>query len=89
MPNTLNKQLAFISLDLFSRGGLRFYFLCPSYVWLQGQINPYYSSWLYNIQSKIKINDLLSNSCTLKGQNHREFPLSVLLYIGTAKGLQF
>ena len=23
------------------------------------------------------------------GQNHREFPPSVLLYIGTAKGLQF
>ena len=32
MSNTLNKQLAAISLDFFSQGGLGFYFLCPSYV---------------------------------------------------------
>ena len=32
MSNTLNKQLAVISLDFFSQGGLGFYFLCPSYV---------------------------------------------------------
>ena len=30
MFNTLNEQLAVISLDSFSQGGLGFYFLCPS-----------------------------------------------------------
>ena len=33
--NTLNKQLAVISRDFFSQGGLGFYFLRPSYVWLR------------------------------------------------------
>ena len=40
MSNTLNEQLAVISLDSFSWGGLGFYFLCPSYVWLRKQIHP-------------------------------------------------
>ena len=34
VSNTLNKQLAVISRDFFSQGGLGFYFLRPSYVWL-------------------------------------------------------
>ena len=61
--NSLNEQLAVISLDSFSRVGLGFYFLCPSYVWLQKQIHP--CCWSSNInpiskiQSKIKINGLL------------------------------
>ena len=54
MSNTLNEQLAINSLDSFSQGGLRFYSLCPSYVWLREQIHLYRSSWLY--ESKIKIN---------------------------------
>ena len=41
MSNTLNEQLAFISLDSFSQGGLGFYFLCPSYIWLRKQIHLY------------------------------------------------
>ena len=40
MSNTLNEQLAVISLDSFSWGGLGFYFLCHSYVWLRKQIHP-------------------------------------------------
>ena len=35
VSNTLNKQLAVISRDFFSQGGLGFYFLRPSYVWLR------------------------------------------------------
>ena len=41
MSNTLNEQLSFISLDSFSQGGLGFYFLCPSYIWLRKQIHLY------------------------------------------------
>ena len=41
MSNTLNEQLAVISLDSFSQDGLGFYFLCPSYVWSRKQIYPY------------------------------------------------
>ena len=47
MSNTLNKQLAVTSLDSFSEGGLRFYFLCPWYVWLRKQIHPFCWGWLY------------------------------------------
>ena len=35
VSNSLNKQLAVISRDFFSQGGLGFYFLRPSYVWLR------------------------------------------------------
>ena len=41
VSNTLNKQLAVISRDFFSQGGLGFYFLRPSYVWLRKEIHPY------------------------------------------------
>ena len=41
VSNTLNEQLAVISLDSFSQGGLGFYFVRPSYVWLGKQIHPY------------------------------------------------
>ena len=38
---TLNEQSVVISLDSFSQGGMGFYFLCPSYIWLWKQIHPY------------------------------------------------
>ena len=41
VSNTLNEQLAVISLGSFSQGGLGFYFLRPSYVWLRKEIHPY------------------------------------------------
>ena len=59
MSNTLKEQLAVISLDSFLQDGLGFYFLCPSYFWLQEQIHPYRSSLLYQYKSKIKINGIL------------------------------
>ena len=50
MSNALSEQLAVISLDSFSQGGLGFYFLCrsclvkgaiSSIVWLREQSHPY------------------------------------------------
>ena len=60
MSNTLNEQFAAISLDSLSEGELEFYFFSPSYVWLWKQIHIHIVEVGYtNIQSKIKINDLL------------------------------
>ena len=41
MSNTLNEQLAVISLDSFSQCRLGFYFHYLLYVWLRKQIHPY------------------------------------------------
>ena len=59
MSNTLNEQLAVTSLGYLSQSGLRFYFLCPSHVWLPEQIHLYHQVGNTNIQSKIKISGLL------------------------------
>ena len=81
MSNTLNKKLAGISLNFFSQGGLRFYFLCASYVWLWKQIHPYIPQVGYtNIQSKIKINGLLCNPFTLREDFFGVFTFSVVIY---------
>ena len=46
MSNTLNEQLAAISWEFFSQGGLDFTFSAV-HVWLRQQIDPYRLSWLY------------------------------------------
>ena len=81
MSNTLNKKLAVISLNFSSQGGLRFFFLCTSYVWLWKKIHPYMAQVGYtNIRSKIKMNGLLYNTFTLREDFFGVFTFSVVIY---------
>ena len=91
MSNTLNEQLAVVSLDSFSQDGLRFHFFCPSYVWLRNKFIHILEVVYTNIQSKIKLMVSLSNLFTIKmGGVHQGCPLSMLLYISAAiKYFQF
>ena len=90
MPNIFNKQLTVISLDFlkaFDR--VDWYFICSAlYKFGYGSNFIHMIQVAYtNIQSKIKINGLLSDPFTLMQGVHQGFPLSMLLYIIAVKVL--
>ena len=87
MSNALNEQLVVISLYFFSEGGLGFTFSALHMFGYGSKFIHIVQAGYINIQSKIKINSLLSNPFTLMGRVYRGCPLSMLSYISAAKVL--
>ena len=84
MSNTLNKQLAVISLDFikaFDRVGWAFISFALHKFGYGNKFMHMIQVAYTNIQSKIKINDLLSDPFTLMQGDHQGCSLLMLLYI--------
>ena len=88
LSNKLNEKLLAISLDflkVFDRLDFDFIFLTLKKFWYGNKFINLTKVCYNNIQSKIKINGLLSEPFTLKRGVHQGCPLSVLLYIIAAE----
>ena len=90
MSNTLSEQLAFISLDSFSQGGLGFYFFCRSCLVKGANLSISLKLLIPISNLKLKQMVSLTKPFTLMVGVHLGCPFSMLLYIGAAvKYLQF
>ena len=88
LSNKLNEKLSVISLDflkVFDRLDFDFIFLTLKKFWYGNKFINLTKVCYNNIQSKIKINGLLSEPFTLKRGVCQGCPLSVLLYIIAAE----
>ena len=88
LSNKLNEKLSVISLDflkVFDRLDFDFIFLTLKKFWYGNKFINLTKVCYNNIQSKIKINGLLSEPFTLKRGVRQGCPLSVLLYIIAAE----
>ena len=90
MPNKLNKNLSVISLDslkTFARVGRDFVFFALQKLGYGDKFIHMMKFAFTNIQSKIEINDLLSDPFTVMRGAHQERPILILLYIIAAEVL--
>ena len=88
LSNKLNEKLSVISLDflkVFDRLDFDFIFLTLKKFWYGNKFINLTKVCYNNIQSKIKINGLLSEPFTLKRGVRQGCPLSMLLYIIAAE----